>query len=214
MGLHQGYFGLVLGVDQYTVRQVRVVGDMYAGASQTIEPENVHLTLYKSDGMVNVDPFDSKLIISAHQIAREISVEDQCSFRLGKVRVHGDRYLLWRASPVGPAVSKAHRTATKLLAHYVSREQKQAMVAWALALSPTIRKRDLGLVHEYGMLWVLWRNVPHLLCATDPTKLSVNWAKPPTVVHHGMFTSLRFVRCCAGGIIQELFWEIPIVPTV
>lgn len=213
MGLHQGYFGLVLGVDLCTVRQVRMVGDMYARGSQTIEPENVNFTLYKSDGMMGVDPFDSKLIVSARQIVSEISVKDQCSFRLEKVCVHGDRYLLWRAS-IGPAVSNAHRTATKLLAHYVSKKQKQEMVAWALKQSPSIRKRDLALVHEYGMLWVLWRNVPHLLCATDPTKLSVDWVKPPKVVHHGMFTSLRFVRCCPGGIIQEVLWEIPIVLTV
>jgi hypothetical protein len=207
----RGHFGLVLRVDEITARQVSLVGSMFAHGSGVVDPSQTHFTLYKSDGMEDLQVFSDQVLGVAHFLAGDIAKNGECVFSLGNLRVHGGKYLLWRAS-VSSAVTKAHDAATNFLSSYVSREQKQGMVDWARAQSPSIRNRDLELVHQYALQWVKWRNVPHLLCAFDPYELS---KAPPRShrEHRGVFTRLELVRFGKNGYIEEVCLSIPIVPT-
>jgi len=208
----RGHFGLILRVDRITAQKVSEIGAWFSHGASVVEPNQVHFTLYKSDGMEDLKIFCDDVLGYAHLIARDISENDESSFKLSNLRVHGGKYLLWHAS-VSAAVGKAQDKATDLFAQYVSEEQKQAMVDLARKQAPSIRRRDLELVHQYALRWVKWRKVSHLLCAFDPYKLD---KAPPrsSSQHRGVFTHVELVVFGRNGHIAEVCFSIPIVPIV
>lgn len=212
MATYQGRFGLVLRPDRITANKVQQIGALFSHGSAVVEPDQAHFTLYKSDGMEGVKIYSDLILGTAHLIASDIAKNGESTFELSNLRVHGGKYLLWRAS-VSATVQEAHKKTADLLSHFVSHEHKRRMVDWAIKQSPSIRKRDLELVNQYALQWVRWRNVPHLLCAFDPDELDKP-APRSKIEHRGVFTHLEFVRFGHNGHIEEICFSIPIVPVV
>ncbi len=207
MVLKNGWYGLVLRVDDLTAEKACELGRMHAGNS-AMAPSQIHFTLYQSADMRGLDLNPGLLVPMKQNIAKPIAQDLNMMFSLDTMRVHGDQYLMWHAR-VAMTVQRMHVAAMILLSPFVSDEQKQRMVDLVKARNPSIRPRDLGLVRECALEWVRWRNVPHLQCAFAQPSLPA--LQPRTrYEHRGIFTALELTSHGPNGRLKETIYRIPI----
>lgn len=210
MKLRDGWYGLVLRVDDLTAEKVLKLGGLFAPGTRIVDPTQVKFTLYQSAGMHGLDLGDRAFMQHLQRMATSIGSGQSYMFAMHRLRVHGGQYLMWHAD-VSRRVQECHQEAMNVLAPFVTPEQKELAVQRALKTNPGIRKRDLEeLVRKYALQWVRWRNVPHVLCAYGQEGLEI----PPRTKHEhrGVFTALELTAHGPNGHLNETLVRLPIVP--